>query len=145
MITEVKLEVPLEKMVFRKARVWSMVIISTLGMLQFGYILAVLNTLMPYFTLDVYHFDEKQKVSYSSILNSVMTIGAALGALIAGPITKKIGRRPSMIIIDVVVLLATALTLVPNLTFLIIGRIIGGFCIGFNSTVCRSLLMKSLL
>ena len=115
--------------------VWGMVITSTLGMFQFGYILAILNTLMQYFQRDVYNFNDKDKELYSSILNSVVPVGAMIGAVSAGPIVKKIGRRTSMIIIDIVISIGSLFTLITNINLFIIGRAITGFCIGFNSTL----------
>lgn len=120
---------------FHKGTVWGMVLNSTLGMFQFGYILTILNTLMIYFQKDVYHFDDAEKDKYSSLLNSAVTIGAGIGALVAGPIAKKLGRRMSMIFIDLIVLVASFLTLITNVNVFIVGRIIGGFCVGFNSTL----------
>ena len=120
---------------YYSATVWGMVITSTLGMFQFGYILTILNTLMQYFQRDVYNFNDKDKELYSSILNSVVPVGAMIGALGAGPVVKKIGRRTSMIIIDVIILIGSFFTLIPNIHLFIIGRAITGFCIGFNSTL----------
>mmetsp|Transcript_12290 Transcript_12290/g.14115 ORF Transcript_12290/g.14115 Transcript_12290/m.14115 type:complete len:487 (-) Transcript_12290:244-1704(-) len=120
---------------FYKARVWGMVLNATLGMFQFGYILSILNTLMAYFEKDVYHFSEDDKAKYAGILNAACTVGAAVGALVAGPIAKKLGRRTSMIAVDVIVIIASVLTLIENINVFILGRVIGGFCVGFNSTL----------
>ena len=120
---------------YNSVTVWGMVITSTLGMFQFGYILTILNTLMQYFQRDVYNFNDKDKELYSSILNSVVPVGGMIGAVSAGPVAKKIGRRTSMIIIDIVISIGSLFTLITNINLFIIGRAITGFCIGFNSTL----------
>lgn len=120
---------------FHKLTVWGMVLNATLGMFQFGYILTILNTLMLYFQKDVYNFTAEEKDRYSSLLNSVVNVGAVVGALTAGPVAKKFGRRTAMLFIDIIVILASFLTLFVSVPLFIVGRVIGGYCVGFNSAL----------
>lgn len=68
------------------------------------------------------------------IVTSWVTLGALVGALIAGALCDRIGRRPTVIAAGVLFIagaLVEAFT--PNITILVIGRLIVGFAVGVAS------------
>ena len=120
---------------FRHGPVWRMVLNSTLGMFMFGYSLSVLNTTQDYIQNKVYHWTDSQANLYISLLNSLLTIGAGIGAFLGGTAAQRYGRRKSMIITDCLTFAGILLTLIRNVIPFIAGRIITGFCAGLNSSL----------
>ncbi|MEM0156293.1 MAG: sugar porter family MFS transporter [Thermoplasmataceae archaeon] len=112
--------------------IYMVTIVAALGGFLFGYDNGVIGSVLLYvpFTLTS---------NSTAILVSYISFVAAIGAIVAGPITDKFGRK-SMLIADgamyfVFAILAAVAT---NLTLLIIWRSLAGFAIGADTAVATS-------
>lgn len=120
---------------YRSGMVWKMVLLVSTGMFNFGYLLSVMNPLQEYLEATVFKWNARDAQFYTSLVNSLLTIGAGLGSLAAGSMAKQIGRRNTMMAADYFLVLAVLLTLVRSELFLMFGRFLSGLSIGLNSTV----------
>lgn len=68
-------------------------------------------------------------------MSGVIPIGAILGSIIVLPLAER-GRRLALIVISIIIIFATALTMVMNFFALVIGRLIVGMCVGAYVSVC---------
>ena len=123
------------KKAFRSRMVWAQVLNATLGMFLFGYVLSVLNTIQDYLSLYVYDWGLDSGRTRVSVLNSILTVGAELGAFLGGSFAQKYGRRKSMMMTDLAAILGLGLTLFANYPLFVIGRMVSGFCVGINSSI----------
>jgi len=65
---------------------------------------------------------------------SIAQLGAAVGSLIAGPVADNWGRKPTIMLSDVLFTLgALIMGLAPSILVLIIGRLVVGVCIDFSN------------
>mmetsp|Transcript_5994 Transcript_5994/g.5325 ORF Transcript_5994/g.5325 Transcript_5994/m.5325 type:complete len:201 (-) Transcript_5994:748-1350(-) len=111
---------------------WCMIFNAALGFATFGYGLYVFNSVASYLAGKLFPDASDQEIS---LIPSITTIGAAFGAVTAGKITSKYGRRPFMIVSDIILLVGVALTLVDIYAVMVIGRFIMGWYIGTNTVV----------
>ena len=106
---------------------------------------------MPYFismyTGLEYDYDAQAPVDHSqmfaisssdkSLMTSILSLGTFLGAIVAGDVAEFIGRRPTIIagctVFCVGCIFQTAGT--NQLAMMVIGRLIAGLGVGFNSAV----------
>jgi len=112
--------------------VYSLLFTGACGFIQWGFFLSVSGSALKYF----------QNVSFEgisdgrlSLIASMLTIGAAFGAFIGGPLATRIGRRLTLLIGDFIMLVGIALTLVEKYGCIITGRLIEGVIVGLNTTV----------
>ena len=70
---------------------------------------------------------------YSSMISSSSVLGMCIGAITAAQIVY-LGRRKLLIIFGIVGIVATTVTLIPNLWIIILGRLVFGFCTGIYMT-----------
>jgi sugar porter (SP) family MFS transporter len=115
-----------------KRIIYLVTIVAALGGFLFGYDNGIIGSVLIYvpFTLTS---------TSTAILVSYISFVAAIGAIVAGPITDRLGRK-SMLIADgfmyaVFAILAAVST---NLTLLIIWRSLTGFAIGADTAVATS-------
>ena len=86
-------------------------------------------------TLDL---SSRNDVFCESLLQSLVPLGALVGGLLSGPLAAAVGRRLSMILIDVLTVVGCVLTGAdshPNLTLFLFGRFICGITAGLNWTI----------
>ena len=103
--------------------------IAALGGLLFGYDTGVISGALPFL---------KQEFDLTSLMEGVLTSvalgGAALGAIAAGPLSDRFGRKPVIMAIALVFLIGGLISaLAPALGVLIIGRALVGAGIGVTS------------
>lgn len=68
------------------------------------------------------------------IVTSWVTLGALVGALIAGTLADRIGRRPAVIVAGLLFIVGALIeAFTPNITVLVIGRLVVGFAVGVAS------------
>lgn len=72
-----------------------------------------------------------------TLINIGLTLGAVFGSLCCGWMTNSLGRKNTLLLLDFIAIIGTALTLFEDLIMIIIGRIIIGFCLGGFTTVSR--------
>lgn len=72
------------------------------------------------------------------LIQSLIPLGALVGGVLSGPLAGWIGRRPSLLITDLLTVIGCILTIVGEdivLVSLLIGRFICGLTVGFNWTI----------
>ena len=120
---------------YNKWVVWLALFNSLLGMAAFGYSLAAINIIQDYLTYVIFGWSDDAATTYISWLNSVVTIGACVGSVSGGSLAKHLGRRRSMMMMDIVGTFAIMLTLFPSYPLMLLGRSIAGIYVGFNTVV----------
>ncbi|CEJ57428.1 Putative Permease of the major facilitator superfamily [Penicillium brasilianum] len=116
-----------------------LVFIVTLGPLQFGYHLAELNAPQAVVTCEKKSIHGSSAVvnglpqcipmnpSQFGLVSSIYTLGGLLGALLAGPVSTKYGRRIALLATTVFFVLGpVAETLAPAIPILALGRFLSG-------------------
>lgn len=101
-------------------------VVATFGGLLFGYDTGVLNG-----ALD----PMKQQLGLNSVTEglvvSSLLIGAAIGSLVVGRMSDRLGRRPTLTVLAVIFFISTfGAVLAPNLAVLLPARLVLGFAVG---------------
>lgn len=126
-------------------------IVATLGGLLFGYDTAVISgtvSSLRQFFVEPLHLPIDQANAFEGFIVSSALIGCVVGASIAGWVSQKLGRKPSLIIAAVLFLISALGSAWPELfigmpgsgdytfgTLFVIYRIIGGIGVGMASMV----------
>jgi MFS transporter, SP family, major inositol transporter len=106
-------------------------VISTLGGLLFGYDTGVISGALLYMKDDL----QLTTTSEAFVVSSLLFPGAALGALLGGKMADAFGRKGSLLVCGVLFLVgALGSALAPNVTIMVIVRIILGFGVGAAAT-----------
>ena len=108
-------------------------VISTLGGLLFGYDTGVISGALLYMKTDLH----LTTFSEALVVSVLLFPGAALGALLGGKLADTLGRKGSLLVcaglfLVGVIICATA----PNVTVMVIGRILLGFGVGAAAATC---------
>eukprot|EP01016_Furgasonia_blochmanni_P045503 TRINITY_DN642_c0_g1_i3.p1 TRINITY_DN642_c0_g1~~TRINITY_DN642_c0_g1_i3.p1 ORF type:complete len:543 (+),score=73.47 TRINITY_DN642_c0_g1_i3:74-1702(+) len=106
-----------------------------LGSFEFGVGIGIFNTL--YDTLFVqlgWNTPDDQKL-YSGLVNSLMAAAALVASFVCGPIMASAGRRKTLLLADMITLIGTGIQIIGSTATLLIGRIVYGLAVGFNSAV----------
>lgn len=116
---------------YRLGYVFFLAIVAALGGLLFGYDTAVISG-----TIDQVVAQYQLSVQMEGWYVGCALIGSIFGVAIAGMMSDKLGRRPTMLI-SAVLFTASAVgcALTPSFSFLVASRIIGGIGIGIVSIV----------
>jgi MFS transporter, SP family, galactose:H+ symporter len=102
---------------------------AALGGLLFGYDTGVISGAL-LFLRDVFHLSSLMQ----GVLTSIALAGAAAGAAVAGGLADRFGRRPVLLVIAVVFTIGGIISaLAPDLTTLLVGRLLVGIGIGVAS------------
>jgi SP family galactose:H+ symporter-like MFS transporter len=103
--------------------------IAALGGLLFGYDTGVISGALP-FLKDAFHLTPLME----GVLTAVALGGAAAGAIVAGGLSDRFGRKPVILVVALIFLAGAILSAIaPNLTILITGRLLVGIGIGIAS------------
>ena len=109
----------------------SIAITAALGGFLFGYDTAVING-----AVSSIEATFQTSASMLGLTVSSALLGSAAGALVAGWLADRFGRRPSMLLAAVMFLLsAVGSALAPRLVDLVIWRVVGGVAVGFASVL----------
>ena len=109
----------------------SIAITAALGGFLFGYDTAVINGAVSSIETTFQTSASTLGLTVSSAL-----LGSAAGALVAGWLADRFGRRPSMLLAAVMFLLSSVgSALAPGLVDLVIWRVVGGVAVGFASVL----------
>lgn len=117
-----------------KRVIWATFVIA-LGGLLFGYDSGVISGALPSMTKD---FD--LDAIHSGMVVSSLVVGAAIGALSAGRISDRFGRRPVLIAASAIFVLGAIIAaFAPNVPIMIVARVIlglgGWYCFQYRSGV----------
>jgi MFS transporter, SP family, major inositol transporter len=108
-------------------------IISTLGGLLFGYDTGVISGALLYLKDDLGLTTFQQ----STVVSVLLFPGAALGALLAGPVADRLGRRRTLLFCGVVFLVGAAgCSLAPGFGFMVAARVLLGLGVGAAAVIC---------
>lgn len=105
---------------------------AALGGFLFGYDTSVVNAAL---------FQMKDHFGFSdhswkyALIVSIAIVGAFFGAFIAGFLSAKLGRRPCIFIADILFVVGTvAMAFAPNVTVVLVTRVVVGLAIGISSS-----------
>ncbi len=115
----------------RRSLIVKVAVVTMLAGLLFGYDQGVISGALPLIT------DDLHLGTFSAeIITSWVTLGALGGALVAGGLADKIGRRHTAMIAGVLFAVGAALeAIAPGVFVLTFGRVLTGVAVGFASTV----------
>ncbi len=111
---------------------WRLTLLATLGGFLFGYDTANIGSALPFLPYHLNGF-------WTGYVVAGASLGAAAGALAAGPLTDRFGRK-SLLVADAAIYAAGALlsAVAPNAAVLIIARTLIGLAIGADSAIATS-------
>eukprot|EP00744_Colponema_vietnamica_P009941 GILI01014093.1.p1 GENE.GILI01014093.1~~GILI01014093.1.p1 ORF type:complete len:490 (+),score=167.23 GILI01014093.1:146-1615(+) len=102
---------------------------AAFGALMFGYSLGVLNTSQNFIAHE-FGWSVSQKSLYSSLITSAMPAGATVGSLVAGNLVETRGRKTTMQLNALVMLIGSVIAFLSwELFSLLIGRFISGLAV----------------
>lgn len=113
--------------------VYATVLYTVLGALFFGYVMSAFNPIRDFVVNHGYSTPVQTIIT--NLITALVPLGAGAGALSAGKISSSIGRRKTMLLIDVIAIIGTAITLLPSQYALLVGRLVQGYSAGANSSV----------
>ena len=119
---------------YKMFNIYLLVMNSSLGFFFMGYNLGVFNTMITSMRI-IFKWDLKNIETLTSICSAILPIGALFGGISAGLIAKKIGRRFSLMLFDVLGLIGACIAIIGNTTTYLIGRFIMGLAVGCFSAV----------
>src|SRR5262252_8155215 len=111
---------------------WSLTLLATLGGFLYGYDTANIGSALPFVPYQLNGFALGYLVAGASL-------GAAAGALAAGPLTDRFGRK-SLLIIDALIYAVGAIlsAVTPNAAILLAARTLIGLAIGADSAIATA-------
>ena len=111
----------------RRGYLVKLTVISTLGGLLFGYDTGVISGALLYMQEDL----NLTPATEAWVVSSLLFPGAAVGALVGGKLADSLGRRGSLFVCGVLFLVgAIGCAFAPNVTIMVIFRILLGFGVG---------------
>lgn len=116
-------------------------LVASLGIFQLGYVLAANNQVSS--ILDVeFNLSMSEKSFYHTMIGSSAVLGATLGSFSAGSIIS-IGRRKSMVIFNLIAVMAVTGTIFLNFYSICVCRFILGYCGGMFSVVLTRMIEET--
>mmetsp|Transcript_11757 Transcript_11757/g.17202 ORF Transcript_11757/g.17202 Transcript_11757/m.17202 type:complete len:468 (+) Transcript_11757:394-1797(+) len=112
--------------------VWKMCVTASIGSFLFGYNIAVVGQALDSVASSL-KFPNDGIVS--SLLTSVMPLGAAVSAPFAGTVSDEIGIRKTLMLFNLINILGAGITMVPNTITFVIGRAITGLSVGIYAAL----------
>ncbi len=115
----------------RRSLIVKVAIVTMLAGLLFGYDQGVISGALPLIKDDLH-----LSTLATEVITSWVTLGALGGALVAGNLADRIGRRHTAVIAGILFAAGAAVeTIAPNAPVLTFGRVVTGVAVGFASTV----------
>jgi len=113
-------------------KVWKMCLTGSLGSFVFGYNNGVMNS-----TLDVvgwFHGWEDEE-TLIAVMTGIMPLGAMISAVLAGPISNRIGIRKALMASNLMTLVGAGVTIIPFAFAFGLGRFLSGLSVGMYATL----------
>jgi SP family myo-inositol transporter-like MFS transporter 13 len=112
--------------------IFKLINVASIGGFMFGYDTSCVSGAQLFFKDDFPDITVKEV----SLIVSLAQLGAFIGSLAAGPMQDKFGRKPIIMVSDVIFTLGAALMyFAPSIPFLMAGRLIVGLGIGISALV----------
>lgn len=105
---------------------------ASIGFAHYGYVYVIFNSIQVF--LQKHIFPDASTLEIS-LLASAPSIGGALGAFCTGAISKKLGRRSTMLFSDILSVVGVLLVIPQQILPMVIGRIMTGFTAGIASVI----------
>jgi sugar porter (SP) family MFS transporter len=117
---------------FNAGYIWTISLVAALGGLLFGYDWVVIGGAKPFFE-KYFHLDSAEQSGWA---NSCALVGCLIGALLAGALSDKFGRK-RLLIFSALLFAVTSIgnALAPTFTIFVTWRILGGVAIGLASNL----------
>src|SRR6476659_6422666 len=132
MITATQTEVSTLKAEYNAGYVWLISVVAAMGGLLFGWDWVVIGGAKPFFQR-YFQLTSEAQIGWA---NSCALIGCLIGALVAGALSDKFGRKRLLIVAALLfALTSTGNALASNFTVFIMWRIFGGVAIGLASNL----------
>ena len=120
-------------MLYYPSEVWKLSLNIAISGFLFCYTFGIFNSSSPNISSDLNWGSNES--TYVTVFSFLVTIGALIGALAAGPMMSSLGRRKSIMYSDLTIIFSSALTCIPTTPTFAIGRFISGFASGVFMTV----------
>lgn len=120
---------------YRYAYIWTISLVAALGGLLFGYDWVVIGGAKPFFER-YFGISGEEHADFSAWVNSCALLGCLVGALAAGALSDRFGRK-RLLILSAVIFAVTSLgnALAGSLALFIAWRVLGGVAIGLASNL----------
>ena len=120
-------------MIYHTWNVWKLALHIVISGFLFVYTFSVFNTCSENVgaTLDW----GSQQDTYTTVFSTIVPLGALLGSMAAGNMMNKLGRRKSIIITDVIMMIGSAFSIIPFTATFGIGRFFSGIAAGIFMTI----------
>jgi sugar porter (SP) family MFS transporter len=113
---------------YNSQKAWLTSIHAVLGSLIFSYNIGVFTSCQPCVAATLGWGSNAPLLI--AVMSSLLPLGAMFGALMVGLLSKRIGRRQNMIYADLIIILASIVTVIPTTPTFAIGRFLSGIGIG---------------
>lgn len=111
-----------------------LVINAALGFFYMGYNLGVINTLIHSLKV-TFAWDEESTQVLTSVSSAILPIGCLFGGFASGFIGSKLGRKRTLILLDILGIIGAGIAVIGFTESYLVGRFILGFAVGGFSTV----------
>lgn len=119
---------------YKPTKVWPRAMNAFLGSFLLSYNIGVFTSCQPSVSSALNWGEDSD--TYIAVMSSLVPLGAMFGALSSGILSKSSGRRRSLLISDLITILASIITVIPNTYSFGIGRFLSGIAIGQYSVIC---------
>ena len=113
---------------YRSQKVWPTSIHAVLGSLIFTYNIGVFTSCQPSVAATLGWGEDAPFLI--AVMSSLLPLGAMFGALMVGYLSKHIGRRQNIIYADMIIIIASIITVIPTTFTFGFGRFLSGIGIG---------------
>lgn len=119
---------------YKATRVWGQALHAVLGSFLSSYNIGLFTSSQPCVAASLGWGDDKDLII--AVCSSLVPLGAMFGAISAGPISNRIGRRKNLILGDLIIIIASLVTIIPTTYTFASGRFISGIGIGTFTMLC---------
>lgn len=119
---------------FDKKKVWLRALNSSLGFLIFGYSNTIFTSSQDCVSSILNWGDDKEL--YIAVFSALIPLGALVGSMFTGFISKYYGKRRNIMNTNLITILSSLLMFWPNTFSFALGRLLSGFCLGSYSVLC---------
>ena len=124
----------LDRQVRSKTRVFINAVHISISNFLFGYTIGVFNTCQDNVAYSMSWSSSEQKL-YGNLFSTFIPLGALIGSFITGYLSNRLGRLPTILILDNITLIGSILSVIPITVIFGLGRFIAGIASGIYLTI----------